>query len=116
MHETLKWIWTLLFVIFIIGMISLLPYEKYQAVYFNELYRMRSIPQERIDATYRYIEAVENGWEDTANGILTEPPRKYYSDLTPEQPNQSPRTGKKYSKPLYVRDKNNPNIWHRCKD
>ncbi len=113
MREILKLIWTFLFVIFILGMLSLIPYQKYQTMYFNELYRMRSIPQQRVDATYRYIEAVENGWEDLANGILTEPPRKYYSE--PDKVHQSPSPEKKYSKPLYVRDKKNPYVWHRYK-
>lgn len=111
MRETLKWIWILFFVIFLMGMISLLPYDKYQSLYLQELYKIRSIPQQRVDATYRYIEAVENGYEEAPNGILTEPPRKYYKPIPVDEPKYRPVH--KYSKPLYLRDKHNPYIWHR---
>ena len=116
MRETIKWIWIILFVIFVMGIISLLPYDKYQSSYIREIYRLRAIPQERVDATYRYIEAVENGLEDLSNGISTEPPKKYYNKTSFSHNRQAVRPVKKYSKPLYIRDKKNPNIWYRYRE
>lgn len=113
MHDIIKRVWSILFVIFIMGLIALIPYNRYQEAYFNELYKIRSLPQRRIDAVYRYIEAVENGWEDISDGILTEPPHKYYGYEEPFQISPDKTNEKLYLKPRYIRDKNNMKIYYR---
>lgn len=111
MHNALKYIWITLTIFTLMGLISLIPFDKYQSMYLKEYHRIKSEPQRRVDATYRYIEAIENGLEDISNGILSEPPKKYYTDIETKKAPQLPV--KKYQKPLYVRDKHNPNIWYR---
>ncbi|MDE6138476.1 MAG: hypothetical protein K2F57_03310 [Candidatus Gastranaerophilales bacterium] len=111
MHNALKYIWILLTVFTLMGLMSLIPFDKYQGMYLKEYHRIKSEPQRRVDATYRYIEAIENGFEDISGGILSEPPKKYYTELPAEKIPQTPV--EKYKKPLYVRDKHNPNIWYR---
>ena len=111
MHNALKYIWITLTIFTLMGLISLIPFDKYQSMYLKEYHRIKSEPQRRVDATYRYIEAIENGLEDISNGILSEPPKKYYTNIETKKAPQPPV--KKYQKPLYVRDKHNPNIWYR---
>ena len=111
MHNALKYIWITLTIFTLMGLISLIPFDKYQSMYLKEYHRIKLEPQRRVDATYRYIEAIENGLEDISNGILSEPPKKYYTDIETKKAPQPPI--KKYQKPLYVRDKHNPNIWYR---
>jgi len=119
MGEVIKYIWMFLFFMFAIDILMKTPIKQYHQDYINELNRIRSIPQKRIEATYRYIEAVENGSEDVSNGILTEPPKKYYIDSEDEEfykittaPKKESKSENKYTKPLYVRDKDNPQILH----
>ena len=111
MHNALKYIWITLTIFTLMGLISLIPFDKYQSMYLKEYHRIKSEPQRRVDATYRYIEAIENGLEDISNGILSEPQKKYYTNIETKKAPQPPV--KKYQKPLYVRDKHNPNIWYR---
>ncbi len=117
MRETLNIIWAVLFTIFIMGLLMLIPYKKYQTAYKTYIHKYRSMPQERVNATYKYVDAVENGLENTSNGILTEPPKKYYSVHFPKRQEISHNTDNKYATPLYIRDKHNPYLWHRyrCK-
>ena len=109
MPDIIKQIWFLLFVISLMGLLTMLPVEKYQRAYITELKRIKTEPQRRIEATYRYIEAIEDGLEPIENGILFEPPAKFY-----EQPAKISQTisSKKYQIPRYVRDKKNPKILH----
>ena len=81
MQNALKYIWITLTIFTLMGLISLIPFDKYQSMYLKEYHRIKSEPQRRVDATYRYIEAIENGLEDISNGILSEPPKKYYADI-----------------------------------
>ncbi len=114
MHGALKYIWMTLVVFTLMGLISLIPFDKYQRAYLKEYHRIKSEPQRRVDATYRYIEAIESGLEDISNGISSEPPKKYY--LEAEFKNISEQKVEKYKKPVYVRDKHNPNIWYRYRE
>jgi len=107
MREFIKNIWLLLFIIFVMGLFTFIPIGKYQSAYFYELNKLRTAPQKRIDATYKYIEAIENGYIDTSGGV-TQPPREYYEEKQEKQSNPD----KPYSRPLYIRDKNNPRILH----
>lgn len=111
MYSALKYIWIILTIFTLMGLISLIPLDKYQSEYLKEYHRIKSEPQRRVDATYRYIEAIENGLEDVSDGILSEPPQKYYTDFEVKKVSEKP--AQKYQKPLYVRDKHNPNIWYR---
>lgn len=73
MQNALKYIWITLTIFTLMGLISLIPFDKYQSMYLKEYHRIKSEPQRKVDATYRYIEAIENGLEDISNGILSEP-------------------------------------------
>lgn len=75
------------------------------------LKRIQSEPQRRVDAIYRYIEAIENG-EDTSAYISSEPPRKYYAQEETGNTLNKARPEQRYKRPLYVRDKHNPRILH----
>lgn len=111
MHDFLKGIWLVLWIFTLLGVFSLVPLDKYEKDYVTELRKIKSEPQRRLDATYRYIEAVEDGKEDISNGILAEPPAKYYDNYYYQSTaSKEVVKEKKYSRPLYVRDKNNPNI------
>lgn len=115
MYDLLKSLWVLLAAFSILGLLSLIPVDKYQVHYLNELDRYKSEPQRRIDATFKYMDAIENGEEDISNGFLTEPPQKYYEPYKPKyslnerEPVES-SSENKYQRPLYVRDKHNPKI------
>lgn len=110
MHDLLKGIWLVLCIFTLLGVLSLIPMDKYEKKYMKELYRVKSEPQRRVDATYRYIEAVEDGVEDISGGILTYPPAKYYANYDDQnKPSNRPKEIN-YSRPLYIRDKYNPNI------
>ena len=120
MNELLKLIWVLLSAFALMGVIAMIPLDKYQEVYLDELHRIKTEPQRRMEATLRYIEAIENGEEDISNGILSTPPKKYYPAPIPRikkaENNTTETTShnqNKYEKPLYIRDKNNPNILHK---
>ena len=70
----------------------------------------------------RHIEAIENGKEDISKGILYSPPKKYYRPINRSKiykvtrsyskVSSESKSDNKYQKPLYVRDRNNPNILH----
>lgn len=113
MHDLLKGIWIVLWIFTLLGVLSLIPLDKYERIYVNELRRVKSEPQRRVDATYRYIEAVEEGNEDISNGIFSDPPAKYYDNYDYNNSAKYPLEKvkeNKYSRPLYIRDKYNPKI------
>jgi len=103
MRGLIKNIWLLLFIIFVIGLFTFIPFGRYQKAYVEQINRFRSVPQRRIDAAYRYTEAVENGYIDISSGIKV--PKVFYIDAIINKPAPKP-----YSRPLYIRDKNNPQI------
>lgn len=110
MQDMIKGIWVVLFVFSILGVLSMLPVDKYQKAYLKEFHRIKSEPQRRVEATYRYIEAIESG-EEASSELSPEPPAKYYTDVT-QHHNIQPPPPEPYKEPLYVRDKHNPNILH----
>lgn len=129
MEKFIKYTWMTLVFISSIGLLVNLPLDSIQRAYMDELNKIQSGPQARIDATYRYIEAIENGQEDISKGILSSPPKKYYREIpkgsvkrisrlyiTNEDihnyKNNETVEDKKYQKPLYIRDENNPEILH----
>lgn len=89
-----------------------------QPMYYNEVKKMRSFPQKKIEAIYKYVEAIETGQIDSENGFSSEPPKQFYKNEPKTViPVASSTDGqKRYSKPLYVRDKNNPKILHPYKE
>ena len=111
-----KRVWIFVAATALMGLIANIPYKKYQKFYIDEYHRIQSFPQRRIDATNKYIEDIENGLIDISKGILTSPPKEYYSDYDINYSKKlSPIPLKKYQKPLYMRDKNNPKILHPVK-
>lgn len=122
MENFIKYTWMILVASGFLCLIVNLPYDAWQNAYFDEINRIQTAPQVRIDATYRYLEAIENGKEDVTKGILSSPPKKYYRPIPRSKIfrvnrsyariNTTNRPYKKYQKPLYIRDKNNPKILH----
>lgn len=132
MENFIKYTWIVLVFTGFFGIIFNLPFDLWGQAYQDEVHRLQLTPLRRIDATNRYIEAIENGQEDTSKGIKTTPPKKYYReipyksvkrigrlyiyDYSPEgysTDKTQRKEEKKYQKPLYRRDKNNPNILHK---
>ena len=132
MENLIKYTWITVAIMGSIAMVANLPFDVWGNAYRSEVSRIQLIPLRRIDATNRYIEAIENGQEDISKGIKPRPPKKYYREIPREQIKRigrlyiydydqqdseeytkEVRKVKKYQKPLYKRDKNNPNILHR---
>ncbi|MCM1339875.1 MAG: hypothetical protein NC191_09415 [Muribaculaceae bacterium] len=111
MHETIKYTWLCLAFFTLCGLLAMIPYDKMQKAYMSEYYRIKYEPLRRIEATYKYIDEIENGSINVDNGIDFETYLKSISTPIPTQKTAS-KPVKKYQKPLYVRDKNNPNILH----
>jgi len=102
MQETIKQTWTAFTISAIVAsLLSFIPVQKMQSKYMSEFYRLKSEPQKRIEATFRYIEALEDGT----------PHPEISSKNIPNNTKQDVQ--KPYQKPLYVRDKHNPKILHR---
>lgn len=111
MYETLKYIWLCLTIFLVCALIAFLPFDRWQKAYMDEYYRIKNEPQRRIEATYKFIEEVEDGKIDISKGIDFE---TYLSKITPKKNVKvSAKTSvKPYQKPLYVRDKYNPKVLH----
>ena len=132
MERVIKYTWITTAIMGSIAVIINLPYDIWQKAYLNEIDRIQSTPLKRIDATNRYIEAIENGQEDISKGIKTTPPQKYYREIPyqklkrvgrlylynalqeePDEEIPEVEEKNKYEKPLYKRDKKNPFILHK---
>ena len=110
-NEIIKNFFLVLIAFTILGLLSMAPVGKYQRAYNKQRMKYRNAPQVHVDATERYVEAIMEGEEDTSKGIKARAPKKYYLPFfnqdksAKKQPKLKTR---KYDKPLYVRDKNNP--------
>ena len=132
MNDFVKYVWMILFLIGCFGIVTHMPYDMWRQAYMDELHKIQIVPIKRIDATTRYIEAIENGQEDISNGILPTPPKKYYRNISykdvkrigrvyiydgsnfQEHAQPAPQQPvKNYKKPMYRRDKDNPNVLYR---
>ena len=111
MHDTLKYVWLILTIFTVCGVIALLPYDKWQKAYLKEYHRIKNEPQKRINTTYKYIDEVENGTINIDNGLDFE---TYLKKITNEEKEKTSfkRIVKPYQKPLYVRDKYKPWLLH----
>lgn len=96
----------------IFGLLALIPIGKIQRAYLSDLNRIKHKPQKRVNATMRYVDAVEMGVEDASKGILTNPPAKYYKKVVILR--HKTNNGE-YRHPLYIRDKHNPHILYRVR-
>lgn len=89
------------------GLIALVPFDKYQSAYMKEYHKVKSAPQKRINAAYTYVEKVESG---ELQERQTEKDKQQTKRIKYVQQNPTNR------KPIYIRDKNNPNILHPYKE
>jgi hypothetical protein len=129
MEKFIKYAWIFIAVSGSFCMLVNLPYEVWEQAYLKEVHQIQLFPLKRIDATNRYIEAIESGKEDLSRGIQPAPPKKYYREIPyqnvkkigrlyiyddyPEHDTEVQPEEKKYQKPLYRRDKDNPYILHK---
>lgn len=113
MHDFVKHIWIILIISTAFSLIGYIMTSQFQPNFMKELSKIQSVPQQRIDATYKYIEAIESGEITPSDSFSSEPPKKYYKEQS--KTSYQPTTSDKYSKPLYVRDKKNPRILHKCR-
>jgi hypothetical protein len=105
MYECLKKVWILLIALTLCGLLASLPVGKWQRVYLNQYYKIKYEPLRRIEATYHYIEDIEDGIiPEPDNAIFEKYVKKVKIEKVPK-PSEKP-----FQKPLFVRDKNNPNI------
>lgn len=105
MNGFLHKIWVVLFAFMIFGLLAWVPVDKYQKAYMDEYHRFKAMPQKRIDASYKYVEYIENGgYPEVAKSFFDEPrmkPRKRFHRYNP-----------RHRKPYFIRDKYNPNVLH----
>lgn len=106
MHGLLKKIWVLLLFFTVLGLLAMVPLDKYQKAYLDEYHRIKARPQKRVDDAYKYVEYLENGGEPTQTLTV---PESYGKTFRPRKVTfNDPR----HRKPVYIRDKNNPKILH----
>lgn len=108
MDRILKKIWVVLFFFMILGLMMLIPVDKYQKVYLDAYHRKKAAPQKRVDAAYTYVEYLNDGGEPT--NTMTAP-ISYTNRQVPQRLKYS-AINSNHRKPLYIRDKNNPNVLH----
>lgn len=123
--DVIKHFWIALLAITVIGLIISMPVEKTHKSYQKELNKIQEMPQKRLDATERFVDAIHDGTEDLSQGLRMDPPRKYYVDSEDEEFYKMTKSSlsQKYSshghspksgvKPRYKRDKNNPKVLYR---
>lgn len=117
MKDVIKTAYIILIITTIFSMFTYFLARYLQPMYHNEVKKMRSFPQEKIEAIYKYVEAIETGQIDSEKGFSSEPPKQFYNQSEPVTPiAASFDKQKRYSKPLYIRDKNNPKILHPYKE
>lgn len=87
------------------------PIEEYQRAYIDEITRIKSEPQRRIDEIYKYIEAIENGEIDAPEPVVVNNNRDNFKNIEKVK-NETSKTDKPFQRPLYVRDDKDPNILH----
>ena len=112
-HDILKKIFLVLIVFTILGLISMIPFGTYKSVYMKKRQQYRKAPQIHVDATELYVEAVMDGEEDVSDGVKARAPKKYYLPFWQDEEtleNKKVVKVRKYDKPLFIRDKNNPKI------
>ncbi|MBE7712229.1 MAG: hypothetical protein E7Z87_00625 [Cyanobacteria bacterium SIG26] len=111
MRDSFKYTWIVLCICcgFAVLM-SLIPFAAWQKAYMAEYHRIKSEPQQRIDATFQYLDGVEN--------VVT--PEQFYNKMLEDSQNPTlkqkliteeykpKKTVKPYQKPLFLRDKNHP--------
>lgn len=120
MNTSLKIIWVCLIIFCIAGMLISIPAEKTQYKFKRAILRKRLAPLARLDATQKYLEDYEKGIFDDVY-MFGDSPRlktlynieldKKISEQEKEQSSQST-----IRKPLYIRDRNNPNILYKYTD
>jgi hypothetical protein len=96
----------LLISVFISACVTFIPLGKYQTEYFKFIKKFRSKPQEHYDKQIEYANYVLNNGEAPKNKQVHIPP-KQITQIKTEPPRR---------KPLYIRDKNNPEILHPYKE
>ncbi len=106
MHGLLKKVWVVLFFFMILGLLAMVPLDKYQKAYLDEYHRIKAKPQKRVDAAYTYVEYLENGGEPTSTLTAPEAYNKTF------RPRRVIFNDPRKRKPVYIRDKNNPKILH----
>ena len=95
--------------IIIFALVNFVPWEKYQNKYFDIINEFRSKPQQHFDKQIEYAKYVQE------NGKMPDLYKK--SDIKTHIPVKKQKKEKEQKrKPLYIRDKNNPNILHPYKE
>lgn len=104
------WLWAILFTIF--ALLAAIPVTKYEKKFKNYAIKRHYIPQMHIDAAHRYLEAVESGEIDNIYQFGYAPEYLRMLDNSYERygSTDSKPIPPKTIRPLYIRDKNNPEI------
>lgn len=112
MKFMLKIIALLIFTIVVFSMLFSIHVEKYQKEYFTIIKQIQNKPQEHLDRQYKYAENFEK--YDTFYPETEQKQSKPKVIQKTQQKTQT-HTERKHYTPLYIRDKNNPNILHPYK-
>ena len=109
-HEFIKNLFLVLVAFTVLGLLSMIPLDKYQRAYNKKRQEIRNAPQMHVDATERYVEAIMEGEEDVSKGIKARAPKKYYFKFFNKQvvTNKKQPKVRVHDKPVFVRDRKNP--------
>ncbi len=111
MKYLFKMITLLLLSLAVLYLLFSIPVEKYQKKYFAVVKQIQNKPQEHLDRQYKYAQDFEKygTFYPEVKEVNTSKEAKPATNL--EQTNE-----RVHYKPLYIRDKNNPNILHPYKE
>lgn len=113
MSDILKYLWIGTATFCVLALIASIPVAKYQTTFKGFLYKQKYAPQARLNAAQKYMDAYERGEISDIYqfGYSPEFINYYHQELnTGFSPVKNGKDFPKYSRPLYLRDKNNPEI------
>ena len=114
MSDILKFLWVSMAIFCIFALVASLPVKKYQKGFRHFLAKQKYAPQARINAAQRYMDAYERGEisEVYQFGYAPEFMEYYHKELNIQSNivGFESNNSRRYTRPLYIRDINNPNI------
>lgn len=116
MNDTLKIIWGCLILFCVISIVVSVPVENTQSQIKRAILKKRLAPIARLDATQKYLDEYEKGSFDDVYMFGDSPRLKSLYSIELEKKlsdSESKQENSNIRKPLYIRDKNNPNILHK---
>ncbi len=118
MNDTLKIVWGCLILFCVIGIVFSVPVENSQSQIKRAILKKRLAPLARLEATQKYLDEYEKGTFDEVYMFGDSPKFKSMYSIELEKKLSETEAKEENSnsnirKPLYIRDKNNPNILYK---